>query len=600
MARRSGVSTIQKISSAPRRPRIPPTVDGIQVNFCKNPACRNYGVIPLSAEHIHHGLIPKGSHADTYVIATGGGIPVPRLHCRLCEEEPPIKSNLAIAEERDRLLATLACRPSPTCPNAACGNHSIPLHRRDGHYQAFGRTRSGSQRYRCLACGQTFSVGGATTRHKQPHKNRMIFSLLMNKSPFRRVCEVADLQPQTLYAKINFLFAQCQAFSAEREQRLVDGLQINRLYLGVDRQDYVVNWTQRNDRRNVILHAVGASDNETGYVFGMHLNYDPLLDSDTVERDARACGDLQETPPFRRHARCWLGVDYKAALRRHAAKRRARTPGLTDDIEATYDEAVRRHDVEVFETQHPERRLPTRGVQIHAEYTLYGHFFYLRQLLPGVEKLRFFLDQDSGMRAACLAAFQPDIAARRIDAFYVRIAKDFTVAQRKAAVAASHAAFEQACQSHPGLSGSKVKLLLIKQRIAQMAPLGAWRDKWLTHPFPHMSEPEKAVCYLTDYGDYDEDHLAWLYHKASLHAINRFFMLVRRRLSILERPIATASAARRTWYGYSAYNPGTIVKLLGIFRVFYNYCLVGEDGGTPAMRLGLAKGKVSLEDIIYF
>lgn len=40
--------------------------------------------------------------------------------------------------------------------------------------------------------------------------------------------------------------------------------------------------------------------------------------------------------------------------------------------------------------------------------------------------------------------------------------------------------------------------------------------------------------------------------------------------------------------------------MLGIFRVFYNYCLAGQDKKTPAMRFGLAKGKVSLEDIIYF
>ena len=88
--------------------------------------------------------------------------------------------------------------------------------------------------------------------------------------------------------------------------------------------------------------------------------------------------------------------------------------------------------------------------------------------------------------------------------------------------------------------------------------------------------------------------------KASLHGIDRFFMQVRRRLSLLERPIATASKSRRMWYGYSAYNPTNIVKLLGIFRVFYNYCATGKDGKTPAIRLGLAKGKVDLEDIIYF
>ncbi len=42
------------------------------------------------------------------------------------------------------------------------------------------------------------------------------------------------------------------------------------------------------------------------------------------------------------------------------------------------------------------------------------------------------------------------------------------------------------------------------------------------------------------------------------------------------------------------------MKLLAIFRVFYNYCAEGQDKNTPAMRLGLAKGVVALEDIIYF
>ena len=75
-------------------------------------------------------------------------------------------------------------------------------------------------------------------------------------------------------------------------------------------------------------------------------------------------------------------------------------------------------------------------------------------------------------------------------------------------------------------------------------------------------------------------------------------MQVRRRLSILERPIASSSNAGRIWYGYSAYNPAMSVKMLGIVRVFYKYCLAGQE--TPAMRLGLPKVKVALEDIIYF
>lgn len=127
-----------------------------------------------------------------------------------------------------------------------------------------------------------------------------------------------------------------------------------------------------------------------------------------------------------------------------------------------------------------------------------------------------------------------------------------------------------------------------------MATIGKWSDRWVLHPFPSMSEPDKAACYLTDFQDYAPDHLARLYARVSLHAIDRFFMQVRRRLSILERPIQTASAQRRTWYGYSPYNPEVVEKLLVIFRVFYNYVATGDDKKTPAMRLGLAKGCVDI------
>jgi len=520
------------------------------------------------------------------------------MGCRVCGEFPPVKSNIAVAEERARLLSTLIERSSPSCPDTTCANHTVPVGK---GYQSIGLSKSGSHRYRCNVCKKTFSVGKSTTGHKAPHKNRMVFALLMNKSPMRRICEVADIDPKTLYGKIDFLYEQARVFVAAREHRLLMDFPVNHLYLAVDRQDYVVNWTQQEDRRNVVLHAVGTADNVSRYVFGMHLNYDPDFDAEVTERAAIAAGDYHVKVPFRRFARCWLKNDYVAAAARGTQRTKKSTPpNLQAEIEATYNEGTLREDIEISEIQDSGRRLPSKGMQIHAEYSLYGHFFFLKQLFGGVKKLRFFLDQDSGMRAACLAAFQPEIAARRADSFYVRIAKKLTVAEKRNAITNSRLEFEHARQAHPGLTDFELETLLIKARIAQMAPLGKWQDKWMTHPFPNMSEPEKAVCYLTDYHDYDEDHLARLYNKASLHSIDTFFMQVRRRLSILERPISTASAANRTWHGYSAYNPASIVKMLGIFRVFYNYCLVGQDKKTPAMRLGLAKGKVALEDIIYY
>lgn len=111
----------------------------------------------------------------------------------------------------------------------------------------------------------------------------------------------------------------------------------------------------------------------------------------------------------------------------------------------------------------------------------------------------------------------------------------------------------------------------------------------------HQGAARRRLRYLTDFDYYDIEHLARLYRLASLRGVDRFFMQVRRRLSILERPIATANSARRAWHGYAAYSPKVAQQVLQIFRTYYNYVLVGEGGKTPAMRLGLADGPIALD-----
>ena len=74
--------------------------------------------------------------------------------------------------------------------------------------------------------------------------------------------------------------------------------------------------------------------------------------------------------------------------------------------------------------------------------------------------------------------------------------------------------------------------------------------------------------------------------------------------------MATSSGTWRVWRGYTPYNPAMIEKILDIYRVFHNYVKLGdaertEDGATvalatPAMKLGLARGPMRIEDILYF
>ncbi len=336
-------------------------------------------------------------------------------------------------------------------------------------------------------------------------------------------------------------------------------MSIRPLYLGVDRQDYSVNWTQREDRRNTVISAVSSVDNESGYCFGLHLNFDPNLVADEVEKAAHDAKDYAVFPPFGQHACVWLQQDYVASMKKSSML--AAATSLRDRVAKAYVQA---------------------------------------EALAGVEKIRFFLDQDSGMRAACLPAFAHDIKVDRlVDAFFVRIAKEMTVDQRCRLKGKAKEALDEFMASS-GLKQSEAILAMLKERLASMATIGSWNDRWVMHPFPDMSEPEEAISYLTDMGDYDIDHQAWLYNKASLHAVDTLFMQIRRRLTLLDRGIHSQGNAGRVWNGYAPYNPKQIGKVLTISRAYRNFVLPGVDKKTPAERLGLAKGPVQYEDILYF
>jgi len=293
---------LPKKSSKTKTPRIPEQAGGIQVNFCKNPQCKNFGV---TAKQKTSKSAPE---SDNYVVGSSGQNP--GIKCKACGEIPRLKSNLAIKQECDRISQYLAPRQEPSCPDAACPNHAIGVLSNPQAYYPHGHSRAGSTRYKCKACDKTFAVGKSTRGQKMPEKNRQIFMEVVNGNPINRICELANVRPQTVYDKIDFFQKQCLKFLGDKERRLKGGFSIEKLYLSSDRQDYIVNWTHRRDKRTTQLSAIGTADNGSGYVFGMHLNFDSDADPIATEAAAHAAGDYQVKPPFRQFARLWLMQDY--------------------------------------------------------------------------------------------------------------------------------------------------------------------------------------------------------------------------------------------------------------------------------------------------
>ena len=510
---------------------------------------------------------------DYVVIGTGSE----NLKCKKCNRFSTLKSNKGIYEELQRQgsyflqLAPFACD---------CGNTA--------QFRRYGKTRSGSDRWQCLACKKTKSFGKPAIRQRASHKNALVFDLLINKSPINRMMEIADLGVAALYGKIDFIHEQCRLFAAEREAKL-NNLHHDRLYLCTDRQDYMVNWGDRRARKTVQLTAIATADLHSGYLVAMSPNFDRSMKPDDLEKAVQAAGDDNKPYPMRDFARLWTLDDYAGSVLRTA----------TGSSNA-------RADLEAPEGLTDEQQLPTTGVQVHADYLMYGHYRLLRELLPNVGKYRFFIDGDAGLLAACVGVFSKEIASRQADAVVLHIDKTLNTIQRRNKNADAQRWFEAERLKYPNMSKKEAMTSIMASqlkaiRAASTNPQDALQGTFISHPFPDPAEPEKRYRYATDYGDYDDEHTANLLMKATLWPVDTIFNRIRRRIAALERPIRSVRRANGLWDIYAPYDPAMVEKLLTIYRVWHNYVWVSpKTKKTAAEILGLAAGKIRTQDILYF
>lgn len=107
------------------------------------------------------------------------------------------------------------------CPNISCESKQSTIYDFPYKFRKFGLTLNGKQRFQCKNCQKTFSLTPKASRQKYSYKNKTIFKLLMNYVPFRRILEVADIQFQTLYDKINFIEDRCLKYLQFKESIFV-------------------------------------------------------------------------------------------------------------------------------------------------------------------------------------------------------------------------------------------------------------------------------------------------------------------------------------------------------------------------------------------
>ena len=452
--------------------------------------------------------------------------------------------------------------------------------------------------------------GKPHARQKKSCKNKLVFKLLMNKSPLSRICEVADIDPVTLYRKIQYIRDQCEQFTAHREKRLFEGDVVpSKVQISVDQQFNFVNWPMRKDKRNVQIYTIASADNLTGYVFNASSNFDPLQNGEEIERKAEAIGDPEKLAPFRKYARVWLQKDYRDARLLSAENAKKDEKKLSRENAPLAEDAIEEKENN-FEGMSPGLRIPSKGMQVHAEYTAFANFKLLGKMLEKVRSLNFYLDCDYILSKGCLYFFRDKVKTGECRAFFVSINKNYSIDQKRSLLQKSKKMLAKESLLYPSLDEWSLKNVLVAEKIdaarlryENALSHGARIHPWVEIPFPRMDEPEKKVLLLSGFKNAEKKiSLSESYLRAGLYGVDTFFQQIRRRISLLERPISSSSSAGRRWSGYSPYNPGMVQNLVTIMRTFHNFVLPSssEDKRTPAMKLGLAKGPVTMEKILYF
>ncbi len=172
------------------------------------------------------------------------------------------------------------------------------------------------------------------------------------------------------------------------------------------------------------------------------------------------------------------------------------------------------------------------------------------------------------------------------------------------AIAAEAENMDRVKQDFPYLSDFQtITLIMLWKHFREWSPEDRAEhlaNKGVPWPFHTKAEPLKTIRLKTDLNDMGWDGLARFFANANIHPVDAYFNFARRRVAGFERGIPTASNDQRIWHAYSYYNPAMVPKMVQILRFYYNYMLALRENGnqTPAMRLGLAKGKIYPLDLI--
>lgn len=204
-------TTSQKSARGGKR-RLPLPFFGVDVNFCRNAQCAQFGIHPDPRDGRGRNL--SSANANFRRGKTGGTGDRKYFACGSCGEESVTKNNQAIVEEYTRLRRLQRSGAAGTsCGRETCSSHGKSVNDRPELYRKTGRTSAGHQRYGCKRCLSTFTVGHPARNHRRQSKSGQVLKLLVHGTSLSKISEIADLSPRDVYRKLDFIYERVREFT---------------------------------------------------------------------------------------------------------------------------------------------------------------------------------------------------------------------------------------------------------------------------------------------------------------------------------------------------------------------------------------------------
>lgn len=588
----------------PEKFPFPRSYKGYQINFCKNPSCKNYGVPPSPPKIKANGEYSKD--IGEYKLQVSRNEQRDNEHrkvliCKLCKSASTTYSNKGIVQELERLQSIYKLSV-PSCPNTslppnnrkgihdgrryekilkkvrnktieisklkpACSNHELDILDNPDNYWLDSKNKSKvknskglpkilhpdisgkyhsinelvSQTFRCKECKTKFSASlNAQKGQTNQQINYQLFSELVNKGIINRIAEKLRINNDLIYSRIEFFYNQCIQFDQYQLKRNIHKLKNKTLNLSMDRQSFYSNWTSKRDARRTLLINTSTVDNDSRFVLGSTLNFDFTSDYRELSKEFIRIGEYTKARYKRRYQQYILPEE-----------------GIAED--------------QTIKT-------PTKHLLVQQTYSIFAHLEMMKSYFDSVSKINLYADDDNSFDMCITKTLKDYIKKEKLQACITRSSK---------------------------LNEGETEVDSIFKWIPQLTPKvdGKYLDLKL------LSNVDSAFL-----------------KQASLNGVDNYFQMLRRRLNMLERPLKSAQnnnqkqvidndlssdSKYEKWNIYGSYNPKYISMMIEIMRVYNNYILTDEKTiknkkalsvkpKTPAQKIGLVDGVFDIYDILEF